>query len=401
MPRQPWANSVKSFNAALASEGITVGGQRIKLKVRSRLNADGSRLVDAVGMWNPDKETVTTRSTDISICEGDYAVKLPQAFERTKELATAANAGADTKQARSTRTENLVSSRKASPLALKIAEAKSIIDERTKLHLPGRKCGADQYERHIRHLRIIESFLAKAGRGMTMDSVCDALLDHYQDPSKKNYKDAVVLFRGVLQRMGISTVMPDEKHGTYMYAPKDRAIPSDAVIAKRLMAITDPYERQLIYACVGYGRRNSEIWHADWDNLQEEAPWKLPCFAPKNGKTGVSWIIPFGNEKISMKGFRPPEWEECNSVFTKATGPKKEKIKNLSRSLGLLIRNRLGCEATDLRHRWGIVGLTSPKVKADPMTLAKAMCTSYQMFENTYTKELHIFQMADFNPMAG
>ena len=48
------------------------------------------------------------------------------------------------------------------------------------------------------------------------------------------------------------------------------------------------------------------------------------------------------------------------------------------------------------------MGLTSSKCNADSMTLAKAMCTSYQMFESTYTREIRVYQMGDnFNPMAG
>tara|TARA_B100001939_G_scaffold248020_1_gene215091 strand:+ start:576 stop:1103 length:528 start_codon:yes stop_codon:yes gene_type:complete len=163
------------------------------------------------------------------------------------------------------------------------------------------------------------------------------------------------------------------------------------------------HDRELVYACVAYGRRNSELWHADWENLQDGAPWKLPVFAPKNGKSGVSWVIPFGDEEISLKGFRPPEWDEVQSVFSIQEDPiKAARITALARDLGNLIIDRLGCEATDMRHRWGSVGLTSSKCNADPMTLAKAMCTSYQMFESTYTREIRVYQMGDnFNPMAG
>ena len=402
MAKTPWSELVRTLNKELVVEEVCLGELPVKLKVRSRISADGGRVVDAVGLWDSNSPKVTTRSTDVAIGEGDYARKLPLAYDRAVELARAHKAGHDTKQSRSSEPLDLVAAKPASPLSVQMKKARKIVDERLHPNMPGRKCRTDQHDRHVRHLRIIESSLAKSGRALSMDSVSQALLDHYGAASKKNYRDAVVMFTGVLKRMNLSLAYPEERLPTYRYKPAERNIPADKVIAERMMKISDPYERQLVYACVAYGRRNSELWHADWENLQDGAPWKLPVFAPKNGKSGVSWVIPFGDEEISLKGFRPPEWDEVQSVFSIQEDPiKAARITALARDLGNLIIDRLGCEATDMRHRWGSVGLTSSKCNADPMTLAKAMCTSYQMFEGTYTREIRVYQMGDnFNPMA-
>lgn len=401
MGTTPWGSLIRTLNKELAVEEVTLGDLPIKLKVRSRTNADGSRLVDAVGLWNTHSSKVTTRSTDVAIGDGDFARKLPQAYDRAVELVKAHNAGIPTKQVRTSEPADLASAKPASVLAVQMKKVQKIIDRRKQPNQPGRKCRDNQYEIHIKHKRIIESHLSKSGEPLSMASISSALIAHYQDTSKKNYRDAIVMWQGVIKELDLSLSYPEERLPTYKYIPKEHDIPADDVIAERLMAIEDPYERQFVYACVAYGRRNSELWHANWDYLQEEAPWKLPVFAPKNGKSGVSWVHRFSDEEISLKGFRPPEWDELQSVFKLQTDPiRAARIAALARDLSNLIKDRLGCEATALRHRWGIVGLTNPKVKADPLTLAKAMCTSYQMFDQTYTKELAIYQMSnDFNPV--
>ena len=60
-----------------------------------------------------------------------------------------------------------------------------------------------------------------------MDRVSNALLDHYGEDSKKNYRDAVVIFTGVLKRMNLSLAYPEERLPAYRYKPAERNIPAN------------------------------------------------------------------------------------------------------------------------------------------------------------------------------
>jgi hypothetical protein len=111
----------------------------------------------------------------------------------------------------------------------------------------------------------------------------------------------------------------------------------------------------------------------------------------KNNVLGWSWVMPFGEEQICLKGFRPPMWNELKSPLQIPEADQLEKIRRKCNPYSRLIQRRLGCSATDLRHRWGSKAILSPRNgSANLMFIAKAMHTSTYMLEKTYTKELDL-----------
>ena len=398
MATTAWGSTIRNLNKQLKLDGIQLNGDSVVLKARSRKSLDGAHPVDAVGLWNPASLKVSTRATDVAITETNYVLELPKAYDRLLELVAAAAKGVDTRQQRGGEgTEGLPRAKFASALSGQLQELRRLIDERQNPNTRGRRCGPDQYERHIKHLRIIEGYLVQSKRGLSGDSVSTALLQHYEgDTGRKNYRDAIVLFEGLLKRMELPSAIPVGNEPTYRYVAPTREFPEDAVICERLKAIKDPYEQQLVYACVVYGRRNSELWSANWDQIGEDFPHTLPLFAPKNKLLGLSWQMPFGDEQINLKGFKPPRW---NSLKHPGKAPTdlvlKAEIAKEASKLSELVRRHLGCTATDMRHRWGSEALTNPKCTASAEVIARGMCTSMGMLEKIYSRELDVPHAAE------
>lgn len=405
MATQPWGSTIRTLNKQLTIDEVVLNGSKVFLKVRARPNVEGLRPVDAVGLWDPTSSKVSTRACDVAVNEMNYARELPKAYDRLLELVAAAADGVDTRQQRvDSSAADLPRAKEATALAKQLHELRELIDERRSPNTRGRRCGAEQYERHIKHLRIIEGYLVSHKRTLTGDSVSTALLHWAYDGnvSRKNYRDACILFEGLLKKMGLPCAIPKANQPTYKYVAPTRDFPEDGVICERLKAIKDPEEQKLVYACVVYGRRNSELWSANWDQLGDEAPHTLPIFAPKNMKTGLSWQLPFGDEQIDLKGFKPPRWNSLKHLTKRPEGALKDEITKEAGKLSELVSRHLGCTATDMRHRWGSEALTNPKCTANSDVVARAMCTSVAMLERTYTMEmLQHQQRMNFNPMDG
>lgn len=358
-------------------------GEPVKLKVRHKPLDDGSRAIDAIGCFDRAGKA-SCRATGVSLTAGNYEIRLPEAIAALRDLVELARRGEDT---RSPKGWSKV------PLPSHGALAKQM--QQVRQHLISRshnlrRCRPRQLKDQLRWIDICELRAEAEGREFSVGLGLRALRDFYGGVDRPAYKKAVSIVRLACRHLDLPDRVPDELMPRHRPEIESRKVPEDRVIAERIKAIKDPYEAQLIYAVVAYGRRVAEIYYADWPKLRPDGD--LPVFAAKNGKMGMSWPVPFGDEQIDLQGFRPPCWDELQSV-DKRPAPEKEALIRVQASrISRLIRSRLGCTATDLRHRWGIVCLTDPSYQEDAMEIAQAMLTSIHMLEKRYLRELRDYR---------
>ena len=170
-------------------------------------------------------------------------------------------------------------------------------------------------------------------------------------------------------------------------------IPEAEILTKT--QIKNKEDQQLLYAVIAYGKRNSEIYSLDWNNLKVSHASKLiTTYSPKNGKSGITWQIPFGDETIDLSDFRPPNWDELKCLSGQRKEETKAAVTRISNKISVLSREKLGCEPTDLRHRWACKALIKNEVHA----VSSAMGTSVAMLQKTYSREINQFKMENWSP---
>lgn len=384
MPEQPWTKTLSQLNRRLDRDGVQLHGQPIKLKVRHKAREDGSRAIDVYGRFEgPQKDA--TRSTGIALTPGTYEIRLDEAMQEALQLVERARQGEDTRAPRGWRPSQEPA---GGLLARQLNDARAFLKSRSEHR---RLCGPRQLKDQLRWLQVMGDYAQQQGQALSMATCLRGLAAHFGGVDSSTYRKATTVAQMICKKLDLPEKFPDELIPQYQYDPKPRInIPKDSVISERLKNIQDPYEAQLIYSVVVYGRRISEIYYADWPNLA--ANGDLPVYAAKNKKRGMSWPIPFGDEDISLQGFRPPEWDELQSIDQRPTGEKARRIKAHADKISALIKKRLGCDATDLRHRWGIVCITSPDYQEDLIEIASALLTSITMLEKTYIRELREYR---------
>ena len=180
--------------------------------------------------------------------------------------------------------------------------------------------------------------------------------------------------------------MPNEVVPTYEGKPKDRLIPSDAILCKRFKAIKDPYEQKLLYACVAFGRRNREIYSMDYENIQKkDGITMLYVCSNKTKSNGITWCLPFGDEQVDLSGFEPPEWETLKTIDREADESLESMYATQSAKITELCKNHLGYYPYDLRHRWCCKALIDGN---NEFHVAEAMGTSPEMIRKTYARQI-------------
>lgn len=384
MPATPWSSAVARVNRLLEAEGLRLRGQPVKLKVRHKPREDGSRAIDIVANFNA-AQSPSTRFSGVTLSPGNYEIRLEEARSAAPRLVKRASEGEDTRAPRG-RPGPLLDSTGA--LARQIEEARRYLLHRSQ-HLG--RCRPRQLRTQLQWLAISEGRAQRKGAELSMPLCLEALRDHYGGVSRKAYADAAALMRLVCGRLDLPTRIPDELVPTYRYEPQLRSdIPPDELISERLKAIDDPYQAQLVYSVVVYGRRVAEIYYADWSQLAPDGD--LPVFSSKTRKRATSWPMPFGDEQICLTEFRPPRWEKLASIDRVPPPEVEEQIRVQASSISRLIKTTLGCTATDLRHRWGAACLTNPEVHEDAYEIAAAMLTSIAMLEKTYTREMREYR---------
>lgn len=383
----PWRALLTSLNRALKMEGVELHHQPVRLKVRTnRPLDDGSYAVDVLACWQPEAK-VSTRSAGVSVSRVSFERQLLDAMGKARELVVAVKGGRDSRRIFSAEAPLPELGRSRGMLRRQVEDCKGYLEARFK---QGR-CREAQYRRQLDLLSLCEAHAMRHGAGLTTASCAAALLEHYEgDLRAASYKSGLDIMRACVKNaLGGSGQIPTELIPLYRYQPQLRDIPPDPVIAERLQAIADEAERRLIYAVVGYGRRVSEIYGVDWSTLADDS--MVYGIGFKNEVLGWSWIIPFGDERIGLQGFRPPRWKELGSPLRLPSAEKLDAIKRHCSGLSRLIRRRLGCTATDLRHRWGAQAILNPRNgQANLMLIAKALHTSTAMLEKAYTKELDL-----------
>lgn len=367
----------------LKQEGQALAGEPVRLKVRHRAQQDGSRPVDAVGFFDATTR-VTTRYTGVTLSPGNYEIRLQEAEQKLRELVKQARQGLDTRIVRGLSRSSIPAQ---GELARQMRDARNHLMSRSE-NL--QRCRPRQLQQQLRWLAICEEWLMAQSRSMSVVGCLRALSEHYGGVESSSYKKASTIVRLVCRRLELPNDIPDELMPRHRYEPAVRAIPDDAQVCERLKGIEDPGEARLIYAVVVYGRRVAEIFYADWAKRKEDGD--LPVFASKTGKRATSWPVPFGDEQIDLSRFRPPRWHELGCVDQKPDPQKARLIELESSRISRLIKTRLGCTATDLRHRWGSVCLVDPRYKEDAMEIAAAMLTSIGMLEKTYLREMREYR---------
>ena len=242
------------------------------------------------------------------------------------------------------------------------------------------------------------------GRDFTLINCCTVLMQHHQRGdkftpeeavAKKGYKDDVDTLKFVFREMELDLYIPIHLAPAYRYAPADRELLDDAVLCRRLKQIKNKEDQKLLYAVIVYGKRNSEIYSMDWENLKADHTNQLvPTYSPKNGKPGITWQIPFGDEQISLKGFRPPEYDSLKCLSGERKEETKKAVTRISNKISALCRDNLGCEPTDLRHHWACKSL----IKNNVHTVSSAMGTSVGMLEKTYSREISAYKLSNWTP---
>ena len=394
MARQPWTEALSQTNRALVRDGVALMGQPVRLKVRHKPLDDGSRAIDAYGLFDGAAK-VTTRSTGISLTPGTYEVRLPEAVQQVRRLVEQTRLGEDTRAPRGWRNEQVLPA--AGALARQMHEVRRVLTSRSE-NLG--RCRPRQLKDQLRWMAICEQRAQQEGRELSMGLCLRALRDHYGGVDRSAYKKAVSIVRVVCQRLGLPDQLPEEL--TPRHRPSDviRAIPSDALICERLKAIADPDEAREIYAVVAYGRRVAEIYYADWGDLRSNG--YLMVYGSKTNKRGWSWPMPFGDEEIDLQGFRPRQWDALACVGKRPDPAREQQIRIQSSRISRLIQQRLGCSATDLRHRWGSVCLVDPRFARTSLdVIASAMCTSRNMLEKTYAREMPEYVETQLLPLLG
>ena len=384
MSRQSWTESLSAANRGLGRDGVSLMGQPVVLKVRSRPSADGSRAIDVFGLFD-GAARVVSRSTGVSLTPGNYEVRIPEAIQEAKRLVELARSGQDTRSPRGWSPHVLLPPEGA--LKHQMQEVQRFLISRSE-NLG--RCRERQLREQLRWMAICEQRALQERRELSMGLCLRALRDHYAGVDRSAYRKAASIVRLVCRHLQLPDQIPDELLPRHRPELPPRDIPPDDVICERLKAIADPYEAQLIYAVVVYGRRVAEVYYADWEALQPDGD--LPVYASKNGKRGMSWPVPFGDEQISLEGFRPPLWDQLASVDRRPDPQKEKAINAQSCRITRLIQARLGCKATDLRHRWAIACLVDPRYQEDSMEIASAMCTSLYMLEQTYVREMREYR---------
>lgn len=358
-------------------------GQPVKLKVRHKPMEDGSRAIDALGHFD-GLAKATCRYTGVRLTPGTYEIRLVEAVEALKRLVELTMQGEDTRAAKGWVRVSLPSH---GALAQQMQQVRGYLTSRSE-NLG--RCRPRQLKEQLRWMAICEERAEAEGRELSIGLGLRALRDFYGGVDRPAYKKASSIVRLACRHLGLPDRIPDELVPRHRPDVVPRNIPSDEVICERLKAIQDVDEARLIYAVVVYGRRVAEIYYAAWEQLAPDGD--LPVYASKNGKRGMSWPVPFGDEAIDLQGFRPPLWEELRSIDQRPDPQKEEAIRTQSARISRLIQSRLGCSATDLRHRWGSVCLTSPAYQEDAMEIAAAMLTSMAMFEERYVREMREYR---------
>lgn len=384
MAGQPWTQALAAANRGLRRDGVLLMGQPVKLKVRHKPLEDGSRAVDALGFFDGGAKA-TCRYTGVQLTPGTYEIRLLEAVEAVKRLVERTLQGEDTRAEKGW-------SRPSTPthgaLAQQMKEVRRYLTSRSE-NLG--RCRPRQLKEQLRWLAICEERAEADGRELSIGLGLRALRDFYGGVDRPAYKKAAAILCLACRHLGLPDRIPEDLMPRHRPEVAPRVIPPDEVICERLKAIEDPEEARQIYAVVAYGRRVAEIYYADWPQLAPDGD--LPVYASKNGKRGMSWPFPFGDEQIDLQGFRPPLWEELKSIDKRPDPQKEQAIRIQSSRISRLIKARLGCSATDLRHRWGSVCLTNPAYREDAMEIAAAMLTSMAMFKDRYVRELREYRM--------
>jgi hypothetical protein len=384
MPLQPWSEALAAANRSLRKEQVLLMGEPVKLKVRHKPLDDGSRAIDAVGFFDGGSKA-TCRSLGVSLTPGNYEIRLPEAIAALRRLVERSLLGEDTRSPRGWGRAPLPTH---GALAVQMEEVRRHLTSRS-VNLG--RCRERQLKEQLRWMKICAERAEAEGRELSVGLGLRALRDFYGGVERPAYKKAVSIVCMACKHLGLPDRIPEDlmpRHRAEI--PPRTDIPDDQVIAERLKAIQDPYQAQLVYSVVAYGRRVAEIYYANWPKLRPDGD--LPVYSAKTGKRGMAWTVPFGDEQIDLQGFRPPRWDELKSIDKKPDNKKEALIKAEASSISRLIKNKLGCTATDLRHRWAIVCLTTPSYQEDAMEIASAMGTSIKMFEDHYVREMREYR---------
>jgi hypothetical protein len=313
---QPWTEALAAANRALRRDGVLLMGEPVRLKVRHKPLEDGARAIDAVGLFDGGAK-VTCRYTGVRLTPGTYEIRLVEAVDALKRLVELTMQGEDTRAAKGWARVSMPSH---GALAQQMQEVRRYLTSRSE-NLG--RCRPRQLQEQLRWMAICEERAESEGRALSVGLGLRALRDFYGGVDRPAYKKAASIIRLACRHLGLPDVIPDELTPRHRPDVVPRDIPADEVICDRLKAIEDLDEARQIYAVVAYGRRVAEIYYADWQSLAPDGD--LPVYAAKNGKRGMSWPVPFGDEVIDLHGFRPPLWEDLKSIDQRPDPRKKRR----------------------------------------------------------------------------
>ena len=401
--------AIKQLNDELKE--VRLNQHRVKVRTRPRPKANGRRVVEVMAEWDPLNLTTTGRGnprpTDIELDDSNWVSEVAKIRPAVDDLIRQAEAGSTCRSERG-RPPSLTHVSSGSQLGRQLKEAREAILIKANPNATlrdgsrGRKCAPEEIDRHMKCLDNVAAGLV--GDEFTLTNACRVLLKLHERggqytsleaQKKKAYKDDVDTMKFVCREMGLELRIPVQLAPAYRYTPSDRNIPDDSILCKRIKAIKNKYHQQLIYAVVAYGKRNSEIYSMGWEDMKHDHVSQLvTTYSPKNGKSGLTWQIPFGDEEISLRGFVPPQWDELKLLSGKRSEATKPEIKKISAEITTLCQDYLGCDPTDLRHRWACKSL----MKNDVHAVSSAMGTSVQMLQKTYSREINQYKMQHWSP---
>lgn len=380
MPATAWSQQVRIINKALRSLAPEVNGGTVKIKVSSKPHADGSRPIDLIGIWKRSCKP-STRRLQTSLSSGNWTVELQLAQEEALAVAKTAARGqaiAVQRRASAALPEQMVG---RTQLERQVLAAKAKLELR---HV-NKNNNPRQLREHLRWLALAHRYAERCNCELTAQVGAEAMLEHYKDRRKANYKRSVEIMRWIALRLGWPSEIGDELIPLYKPAYAPRQIPSDAELCERLKAIQDPEEQKLIYAIAVYGMRLMEIYSADWASMEDDG--FLHGYHPKTDSWGRAWPIPFGDEQICLKGWIPPRFEELRQIGPDISAELAHKRELRSGQLSTLFKRLMGIEATAVRHRYGSVAIMH-NIYPNVLLLARAMGNSISVIEKHYTREL-------------
>ncbi len=384
-PAHEWTSRVRSVNNQIKVSAPFVGGQPIRIRVSTKIRADGSRPIDALGRWsNSDKPT--TRRLTTTLSPDSWQAELAEAAEEAIELAKQEASGLPI----SIQTKKII---RLEPGVGRLGRQLEAAAEKIRRRAENKGITDKELGYHLRWLGIVQAHCEQVGCSLSMAAAAQALLAHYsEDRSRKSYKNAVTCMAWVLASIGEPNDIADHLVPLYSYKPGIRDIPTDAQVCDRLKAISDPDEQKLVYSIVVYGHRLLQIHGSRWAERRKDG--RLPYYSYKNGKRCVGYPIPFGDESIDLNGWVPPRHDQLACYDQRPTGELKKLHTAESAVLSALVSRHLGCTATDMRHRWGSVAIQR-NIFPNLALMARSMGTSVGMLERTYIQELDSLLLAD------